>query len=88
MIVKKTCFFVQSLHLVDGRQYVGELRRFGFRDQALAVAEALSAYDAGVICFEIDGDPYLDLWDEPVELARYGIAAGKGALGAGRRLCA
>lgn len=74
MMVKKTCYFVRSIHRVDGRLVPGAVRQLRSREDARAVASALSDYDAGVVAYEVDGDPVLDIWDEPSVLAAYGVA--------------
>lgn len=42
---------------------------------AEALGSSLSRRRAGVVVYEVCGDPAADIWDEPVVIAAYGIAA-------------
>jgi hypothetical protein len=67
-----TVFCVQTYCRASGRLELGALRQFTSAVQAEDAASALRPLVAGVVIYEVTGDPEFDNWGEPELFAAFG----------------
>lgn len=70
----KTIFLAQAFHWHNGKLEPGRKYQFSSAAAAIEAGQGLAPTSPGVAVFSLDGDPATDTWDDPVLLARYGVA--------------
>lgn len=72
--MRKTVYIAQAFHWIDGKLQPGEFYQYAKAERAAAAGASLSVSAPGVAVFSLDGHPDTDVWEDPVILARYGVA--------------